>query len=138
MAFLATHGDEVVSRIRTREQIGPDNYIQFMAQFRMITITNPLISPVISMAIGSDESIIKNGIDHPKINQDFKQFAEHSGIKSNVLYKRKDGTLKSDIARFGAAIRGSDALNVMAKTLVQEPMKNVWSQKRNKALVEIE
>ena len=138
MAFLATHDDEVVSRIRTRESIGPEYYIQFMAQFRMITITNPLMSPVISMAIGSDESLTKNGIDRPQINQDFKQFTENSGIKAKTIYKRKDGTLRQNIARYGAAIRGNDALNVMSNILVQEPMKNAWTQKRVKALVEIE
>ena len=109
-----------------------------MAQFRMITITNPLMSPVISMAIGSDESMTKNGIDRPQINPDFKQFTENSGIRAKVVYKRKDGTLRQNIAKFGAVIRGNDALNVMANIMTQEPMKNVWSQKRAKALVEIE
>ena len=138
MAFLTTQDDEVVSRIRTRESIGPESYISFMAQFRMITITNPLMSPVISMAIGSDESMTKNGIDRPQINQDFKQFTDNSGIKAKVIYKRKDGTLRQNIARYGAVIRRNDALNVMANILVQEPMKSAWSQKRIKAVVEIE
>ena len=130
--------DEKVTRIRTRDTNHKETpLISFSAEVRMMIVTNPLLSCILSTAIAEIEGVAKKN-DASVDNTDFKLFAEQSGIASCTKYKVNSNTLQAEISKFGASIRGADVVQLTNKIMVQEPPMNKWSPTRQKSLIVME
>ena len=130
--------DERFTRIRTRDVHHRETpLISFMAEIRMMVVTNPLLSCILSTAIAEIEGVAKKN-EASTESTDFKLFAEQSGIISCTKYKNNSNTLQVDISKFGAAIKGSDVVQLTNKIIAQEPPMNKWSPNRQKALIVME
>ena len=130
--------DEKVTRIRTRDTNHKETpLISFTAEVRMMIVTNPLLSCILSTAIAEIEGVAKKN-DTSADNTDFKLFAEQSGIVSCTKFKTNSNTLQMDISKFGAGIRGADVVQLTNKIIAQEPPINKWSSTRQKAMIVME